>query len=376
MTVMILICTIFAAVSLLVHYASHMLAFRTLTKASPKLDGSHMPSVSLVRPLCGIEPFSAETLDACFHLSYPQYEVLFCIEDANDPVIPLVRETIAAYPHVSARILIGEDRHSPNPKYNNMQKGYREARGDIVIFADSNLLIPEDYLQRVISTFDDGCALVSAPPFGNRPSNLWAEVECALLNSYAARVQFCADAVGFGFAQGKTLAFRKTDLDTGGFAAMAFEPAEDAAATKWARKSGRCVRLVSPAFPQPLGLRPLKAVWSRHLRWARLRRATFPLLFAPEIFSISLVSFAAVWVAASLLQGPASVWLGLYVLAWYGADFTAARALGWPSTARSLMALPLRDLLLFSIWIGAWTGRSFTWHGNAMTANRQSEPQG
>jgi ceramide glucosyltransferase len=157
---------------------------------------------------------------------------------------------------------------------------------------------------------------------------------------------------------------------------MAFEPAEDAAATKWARKSGRCVRLVSPAFPQPLGLRPLKAVWSRHLRWARLRRATFPLLFAPEIFSISLVSFAAVWVAASLLQEPASVWLGLYVLAWYGADFTAARALGWPSTARSLMALPLRDLLLLSIWIGAWTGRSFTWHGNAMTANRQSEPQG
>jgi hypothetical protein len=89
-----------------------------------------------------------------------------------------------------------------------------------------------------------------------------------------------------------------------------------------------------------------------------------------------LVSFAAVWVAASLLQEPASVWLGLYVLAWYGADFTAARALGWPSTARSLMALPLRDLLLLSIWIGAWTGRSFTWHGNAMTANRQSEPQG
>lgn len=376
MSIAVHICIAFATLSLLVHFLSHFLALKRLGKET--LSQSYPPdfSISLVRPLCGMEPFSEETLSACFRLSYPRHEILFCVEKSSDPIIPLVTEMMNAHPQVCARLLIGEDKISDNPKYNNMQKGYLAARGDIVIFADSNLLIPEDYLQRVMARFGENSALVSAPPFGDRPGNLWAEVECSLLNSYAARVQYCADALGFGFAQGKTLAFRKADLDMGGFAAMALEPAEDAAATKWARKSGRCVRLVSPAFPQPLGLRPLKAVWSRHLRWARLRRATFPVLFAPEIFSISLLSFAAVGIAASLLQGPVPVWLSLYILAWYGADFTTARALGWPSTARSLIALPLRDLLLLSIWIAAWTGRSFTWHGNAMTANRQSWPQG
>lgn len=368
------ICIAFAAISLLVHFLSHVLALKRLGKDALTQPCLPDGSVSLVRPLCGMEAFSKETLSACFRLSYPRHEILFCVEKSSDPVIPLVQEMMNAHPHVCARLLIGEDRVSDNPKYNNMRKGYLAACGDFVVFADSNLLIPEDYLERVVATFQDGHALVSAPPFGDRPDNLWAEVECVLLNSYAARIQYCADALGFAFAQGKTLAFRKADLDAGAFEAMKMEPAEDAAATKWARKYGGTIRLVSPAFPQPLGMRPLKSVWSRHLRWARLRRATFPLLFAPEIFSISLMPFAAIWIAATLSQAPAPAWLFLYAMCWYGADLATARALGWPSSLRSLIALPMRDVLLLCIWIAAWTGRSFTWHGHAMTASRQNGP--
>jgi ceramide glucosyltransferase len=57
-----------------------------------------------------------------------------------------------------------------------------------------------------------------------------------------------------GFAQGKTMLFRRDLLKSaGGIRALAFEAAEDAAATKLVRKTGLRVRVVDQPFPQPLG---------------------------------------------------------------------------------------------------------------------------
>ena len=46
------------------------------------------PGVSIVRPLCGLDNFSEETLQSSFELDYPSYEIIFCIARANDPVVP------------------------------------------------------------------------------------------------------------------------------------------------------------------------------------------------------------------------------------------------------------------------------------------------
>ena len=360
----------FAGLSLAAHFGSHALALARLLRAPPALAPDRSwPEISVVRPLCGVEASSKDTLEASFALDYPGYELIFCLAQEDDPVAPLVREIMARHPHVAARLLIGRETGSGNPKLDNMAKGFRAATRELVVFLDSNLLVPPDYLRRVAAAFTQDTALVSAPPFGAAPKSFAADVEAALLNAYAARVQYCVDAVGYGFAQGKTLAFRKADLDAGGFAAMALEPAEDAAATKWARRSGRKVRLVTPPAPQPLGVRSLAAVWARHLRWARLRRATFPLLFAPEILSGALPPLAAVALAAGDPTGvTAAACTAIYALLWYGADVAATRLAGWPLSWRTLVALPCRDVLLAAIWVAAWSGRGFVWHGQALRA--------
>ena len=53
------------------------------------------------------------------------------------------------------------------------------------------------------------------------------------------------------------------------------------------------VNLVASPFEQPLGRRTLGEIWSRQARWARLRRVTFPLFFAPEILTGAVVPLAA-----------------------------------------------------------------------------------
>ena len=76
----------------------------------------HAPAVTIIRPVCGLENFIEETLRSTFLLDYPRLEILFCSARADDPVIPLVQRLMADYPWIDARLLIGDERISGNPK--------------------------------------------------------------------------------------------------------------------------------------------------------------------------------------------------------------------------------------------------------------------
>ena len=213
---------------------------------------------------------------------------------ASDPVVPVVRGLIAAHPGVKAQLLVGDERVSTNPKLNNCVKGWRAAAHAFIAIADCNVLMPRDYIQRLLAAWRRDTGLVCSPPAGCRPIGLWANLECAFLNSYQARGQYFADTLGIGFAQGKTMLWRRADLEAaGGIRALGAEVAEDAASTKVVRAAGLRVRLVDGPFEQPLGRRSFKEVWRRQTRWARLRRAGFPLFFMPEIFGGAVLPLAA-----------------------------------------------------------------------------------
>ena len=236
-----------------------------------------------MRPLCGLDNYAADTLRSTFDLDYPHYEILFCVATASDPVVPLVEVLIAEHGSANAKLLIGDDRVSGNPKLNNVVKGWRAARHDWIVLADSNVLMPRDYIRQLFASWRADTGLVASPPVGCRPQGIWAELECAFLNTYQARWQYVIDSFGRGFAQGKTMLWRRADLErAGGIAALGKEVAEDAAATKIVRGSGLKVRLVDRPFVQPLGWRGAAEVWNRQVRWARLRRASFLPYFLPE----------------------------------------------------------------------------------------------
>lgn len=340
------------------------------------------PSVTIVQPLCGVETFSRETLRSIFALDYPSYEIIFCLASGDDPIAPLARAAIAANPDRPARLLIGDDRISANPKLNNVVKGWKAARHEWVIIADSNVLMPPDYIQRLLARWRPGAGIVCAPPIGARPESFAAEIECAFLNTYQARWQYAGDSTGYGFAQGKTMLWRKEILEKGGgIEALGAEIAEDAAATKLVRAQGLSAHLVDRPFQQPLGQRRLKDVWARQLRWARLRRATFPLYFAPEILTTSLLTLAAAGVAAPVLGVSAALAVAVAAAFWYGSEALLAFAAGWPLSWRMPFAWVIRDLLLPFLWGRGWTGANVVWRGNAINVEErpfgeaESEPR-
>ena len=370
MSIAILALTLFAALALALHLASVAIAIRKCRPDQHILEASpDSPAVSIVLPVCGIENYIEDTLRSAFRLDYPRYELIFCAARPEDPAVPLVQRLMADHPWIDARLLTGNERISENPKLNNVFKGWRETAYPFVSICDSNVLLPRDYLQRLLTKFDPQTGLVCSPPIGCRPDGFFAEVECAMLNNYQARWQCFADAIGFGFAQGKTLFWRKSDLErAGGIRALGAESAEDAACTKIVRNLGLRVRLMEPPVRQPLGFRRAVDVWKRQQRWARLRRASFPLCFSVEIVSGSLAPLAAL-IAAAMMGGVAALAPALAFLAvWYGAEWLLSVRAGWHTSRWSIASFMLRDLMLPVLYVNAWLGRGFEWRGNDMRA--------
>ncbi len=326
------------------------------------------PLVSIVIPSRGVEPFTEETLQRAFSLDWPRYELIFCLAHAEDPVVKLINAAIARNPQVPARLLIGDDRVSANPKLNNCIKGWQASRHNWVILADSNVLMPKDYVQHLMAAWRPDTGLVCSTPIGSRPDGFWAEVECAFLNTLQARWQYAGEALGLGFAQGKSMLWNKPMLDAnGGIQALAAEIAEDAAATKLVNGLGLNVNLVASPFEQPLGQRRFGEIWSRQTRWARLRRVTFPLFFAPEILTGAAIPLLFALIAAASV-GVSLPTTALCVLAIaYLPECLLASAKGWYLSPRSVTAMLVRDAMLPAIWVRGWLGGAVEWRGNAMT---------
>ncbi|KMO12689.1 ceramide glucosyltransferase [Methylobacterium platani] len=350
----------------LINLASLAIALRRLGRPDPEPAGAAEAPVTIVRPVCGLETYSEETLASGFRLAYPAYELIFCVARAADPIVPLVERLIAANPGVPARLIVGDERVSDNPKLNNCIRGWDAARHDWIVLADSNVLMPPDYIQRLRAAWRPGTGLVCSTPVGTRPGSFWAEVECAFLNTLQARWQYVGEALGLGFAQGKSMLWHRPMLESrGGIRALGAEIAEDAAATKLVRAMGRQVHLVAAPFAQPLGPRRAGEVWSRQLRWARLRRVTFPLFFAPEIGTGAVIPMLAAYPAAGGGLSGLAAMLGTGSV-WYGAEWRLAARNGWPRSWRWPLACLARDLLFVPIWLAAWVARDIVWRGNAM----------
>ncbi|MDH2326933.1 glycosyltransferase [Cereibacter sp. SYSU M97828] len=353
MSVLAIVVTLLFAVQILSIAAA---GWRLTRRAGRPAD---LPSICLLVPVRGLDPTAAETLPAFLGQDHPHHRVLFCVEDAEDPVVAPIRALLDRHPG-RGELLIGRDPISHNPKLNNMVKGWQADDSGWVAMVDSNALIPRDYLSQLVAAHDGSTGLVTSPAVGMRPKGVWGRVEAAFLNTHQARWQFAADLFGAGFAQGKTLFWNRALLDSaGGLPALGRELAEDVASTKLVRERGLRVRLVAQPVFQPMGRRDLPSVWDRQLRWARIRRLGFPLLFLPELLLGGLLPLAGL----AALQ-PSLLPLG--IAAWYGAEWVLARVNGWPASWRDVAAMMLRDALFPALWLWSWKSRTIAWRGRVL----------
>src|SRR5262252_5459321 len=149
-----------------IFYGHRQLA-RGLSRADvPAARPATYPSVTLIRPMRGLDVGARENILALLDTVYPgPLEILFVFDNESDPGFPLVRELIQQHPRQAPGrieiLMAGTPPPGRTGKLNAMLLGAREAKGELLAFGDSDTRPEPRLLQQLVE------ALLADPRAGS-----------------------------------------------------------------------------------------------------------------------------------------------------------------------------------------------------------------
>jgi ceramide glucosyltransferase len=328
---------------------------RAVTDAEP---------VSVLKPVAGIDDGLETNLRTFFVQNYPRYEIVFGVQGEEDPALELIRRLMREHPEVDARVVVHDGGRGINPKVSNLRAMLTAARHDVMVVSDSNIRVHPSYLREMQGEMSrPKVGLVTSLFAGVGEKTLGALVENAHLNAtVVAGVVVPSEVFGHPVAVGKSMMFRRSLIDKiGGLESVAYVLAEDYVIGRMFHEAGFDVRLCPEPVMNVVAKNSLGSFCRRQLRWnmIRLRLQPFPFLLEP----LTVPLFTA---ALAILLGAPAWW----TLGW-ALGITAARdAAQWimmrgpRGLVPALLVIPLRELLVFGVWMATFPKRHVSWRGN------------
>jgi ceramide glucosyltransferase len=343
---------------------------------------AHRPPITVLKPLHGEEPRLEEALATLCEQDYPEFQVVFGVQDPEDSAIAVVRRVQTRFPGRRLNLVIDPTPHGANRKVANLINMLPEARHAVLAIADSDLHVAPDWLDRLAAALagpDTGLVTTlyaGLPAEGRLVQRLGAEqiTHAFLPGALLAR------GLGRQDCLGATMLLRRSVLDRiGGLPALVDHLADDNVLGQKVRALGLAVALADTVPLTTVPEAAPGALWRHELRWARTIRA-----LTPAAFAASVLQYPIAWaLAAVALAGGAGWAWGVLALAW------AARAAAGRGIDRALRRggvplafplplwlLPLRELMSVAVLLAAFAGSRVEWRGHRMTADRPARQKG
>jgi ceramide glucosyltransferase len=339
--------------------------------STPPADGlPHLPPpVTILKPLCGLDDGLEDNLRSFFRLDYERFEIIFSVAEVADPARAVVQRLIAEHPEVDAKLITGAQKAGPNPKIDNLLRGYACAKHDLLWISDSSIRVEPDALARAAAAMEDDVGLATAVVAGVSPASLGARLEASFLNGRHVRAMSLAGRAGGSAAVGKSMLFRRSHCERfGGLRAVVDFLAEDHLLGETMRKLGLRVVLLADPIAQHLGRVGLAEFWRRHVRWGRIRKSRAPLSFALEgAGGAAGAGLCGAYALAELFGVAPLLFLAGHFLLWASCDLHLMRRL---QAQRVRWWAPLvwglREMLALPLWVHILCGRSVTWRGHRL----------
>jgi ceramide glucosyltransferase len=340
------------------------LAFSREAKAQATLTPTFEPPVSILKPVHGVDFASYENYASFCTQDYPEYEILFAVNDASDPAIAAITRLIADYPQRHIKLVISAEYFGANQKVNNLARLTREAKHEILALSDGDIRVGPKYLRNVVTPLRDAnIGAVTSFYRGIAQNNLFAELEAVgAASDFFAGVLMAARTEGVKFTLGASVATTKTWVQKiGGFESIAAFLADDYEIGHRVTQSGGRVVLSRETVSTMYPAQTLRSFWQHQLRWARTVR-----LCRPASYAALLITQGLPWAIAAALLAPTR-WLGAsYLLAYLVLRLTTAWIVGVSVVGdevlrRRLWLVPLWDAIHFVVWAASFASNHVVW---------------
>ncbi|MDX1649274.1 MAG: glycosyltransferase [Myxococcota bacterium] len=301
--------------------------------AEPKPLAAH-PSLSVIRPIKGVDAGLRENLRSAFRVTWPSaVEILFVLDDEDEPALPSVREAIEEEGRATGLraeiVFCGPPPPGRTGKLHAMIAGVARARGEVLAFVDSDVRTDPAVMGDLVATLlaDDEVGSAFAPIVVSEPPRTLGDAVYALL----LNALYTPDATRVArrnhgelpFILGQCMAIRREAVEAiGGLEAAQGQIVDDLYIGQLLRRAGLRNRMgTRPVRIVQFGLGPGEALRT-YARWI-----TFSRRGLPDWRFKAPIALRVAW-----------FWVGLLGAAWAVAQGGVVLAAGFASVAIALVA--------------------------------------
>jgi ceramide glucosyltransferase len=339
--------------------------FRRAPKADARGAG-FTPPVSNLKPIRGLDPGAYENFASFCRQDYPEYEIVFCVDGRDDPVLPVIEKLIRDFPQRRIRVLFGSGRIATNDKVAKLARMVSEAVHEVVVVSDSDVRVQPDYLRSVVAPLADpkvGAVTCFYVPADERTfaDSLQA---MGMFSDFYAGILVAWQLDGVKFALGPTIATTRTRLaEFGGYESLENRPADDLLVGRLIAEQGHQVELLRYTVLAVADYQSMSDLIHKRLRWIVVMRHMRPWGHLGLLLTQGLPwSLAAIAIHPSMAV--AAAYLGTYLALRFAMTWMIGSwGLKQPGLWRKMPVIPAWDALAFFIWLTSFGRRSIRWRG-------------
>jgi ceramide glucosyltransferase len=331
-----------------------------------------LPAITVLKPLYRDEPLLEEALASVCAQDYPCFQVVFGVQDPDDPALAVVARVQARFPDRDIVLVRDDTAAGANRKVANLMNMLPAARHDVLVIADSDIQAAPGYLRSIAVALARPGVGLATTLYAGVPANrsLAATLGASGITHSFLPGALLGRALGRQDALGATMALRRDTLAAvGGFAALRHDLADDHLLGRRVRALGLGIALAPCVVGTSVPEARLADLFIHELRWGRtIRRA------APFGFAVSSLQYPLAWALAALaLSGGAGWAAALLALGWAVRALAARgidRALGLTGriAPAPLWLVLLRDLMSVAVLVASYGGDRVEWRGRIMRA--------
>jgi ceramide glucosyltransferase len=355
----------------LVIYVLQIIAVRSALSPTRNRKGRAIPSqsfppISILKPLKGLEDNLFGNLESFCLQDYPEYEIIFSLQDENDPAYKVAHKIKEKFSDKPISIVIERCNFGFNPKVNNLFSAYQLSRYPMILISDSNVMVDPQYLKTIVKPMENPkvglvCNLIK----GIGGKTIGSIFENLHLNSFIlGNICFLDKYLGIPCVVGKSMLMRKSDLEAiGGLVSVKDILAEDHFIGTKIREQGQRVVISNYLINNVNEYWGLQKFINRHVRWGKMRWRIGGVKYLLEL-TINPVFIACLPLLLFGVTVKTLPVLTLVCLMKSIGDFYLARRISTSMHPLTYLLSPFKDLLIGLIWFVPFVDNTVVWRGN------------